>query len=480
VSSDIKTDGKPAPKVFISYRWSSPDHEDWVLRLATLLRSSGIDAKLDKWSLKEGQDTLAFMESMVSDHDIEKVLMICDAGYVERADSRQGGVGTEAQIISAKVYNDTNQEKFAAVVVELDSFGKPLLPVYMTTRLYFDMSTNDAETSNYEKIVRWIFNEPFHALPPIGPKPDFLRDTYNTGSPLFRLGLAKSSGSSGISAGGEAAEVLRQIAEESASFIQTLVNEPKAADLVYDGIKATRPVSENLYRAIRQIVLENTPKSADTIHVFFESLMKLWDFHPLNTNYSNWDNDVYQYFVHDAFVSFVGLAMQERSFNLAAEVLAMPFYKPNSQDVTGEEASYAQFRPYLESLEQKNQLLSKRRISLHADLINEAHEHSIVDKTIFFEADLTLYLRSIISNKFNWYPVSALYLTYTYGSLPTYVRASSKQFYDRLKPILINRNPDDLRKDLADQSSTGKFLRFDYRDLQINRLINAENLATAA
>ena len=49
------------PKLFISYSWSSPDHEQWVVKLATELRESGIDVILDKWDLKEGHDAHAFM-----------------------------------------------------------------------------------------------------------------------------------------------------------------------------------------------------------------------------------------------------------------------------------------------------------------------------------------------------------------------------------------------------------------------------------
>ena len=54
------------PKLFISYSWTSPDHEQWVLNLATELRESGIDVILDKWDLKEGHDANAFMERMVT------------------------------------------------------------------------------------------------------------------------------------------------------------------------------------------------------------------------------------------------------------------------------------------------------------------------------------------------------------------------------------------------------------------------------
>jgi len=61
------------PKVFVSYSWTSPDHEDWVLNLSTELRESGVDVILDKWDLKEGHDSNAFMERMVTDDTVDKV-----------------------------------------------------------------------------------------------------------------------------------------------------------------------------------------------------------------------------------------------------------------------------------------------------------------------------------------------------------------------------------------------------------------------
>jgi hypothetical protein len=44
------------PRVFISYSWTDPEHEQFVLDLATTLRGHGVDAMLDKWDLKPGQD----------------------------------------------------------------------------------------------------------------------------------------------------------------------------------------------------------------------------------------------------------------------------------------------------------------------------------------------------------------------------------------------------------------------------------------
>lgn len=51
-----------SPKVFISYSWTTPEHEQRVLDIATELVESGIDTILDKWDLKEGDDADVFME----------------------------------------------------------------------------------------------------------------------------------------------------------------------------------------------------------------------------------------------------------------------------------------------------------------------------------------------------------------------------------------------------------------------------------
>src|SRR2546423_9682763 len=98
-----------APKVFISYSWTSDEYADWVRGLAAKLRDNSVDVVLDRWRLRPGQDKYAFMEQMVTDPEIKKVLVMCDKRYAERADRREGGVGTESTIISQEVYNQVGQ-----------------------------------------------------------------------------------------------------------------------------------------------------------------------------------------------------------------------------------------------------------------------------------------------------------------------------------------------------------------------------------
>jgi hypothetical protein len=123
------------PKLFISYSWSSKEHEEWVLQFATNLRDSGVDVILDKWDLREGHDAHAFMERMISDADLKKVALICDQTYVEKANARSGGVGAEAQIITSEIYISQEQSKFVAIVKENDIKGKPYIPNYYKSRI---------------------------------------------------------------------------------------------------------------------------------------------------------------------------------------------------------------------------------------------------------------------------------------------------------------------------------------------------------
>ncbi|OMI16712.1 toll/interleukin-1 receptor domain-containing protein [Leptospira weilii] len=108
------------PEVFISYGWSTADHGRFVIDFATELQIEwGIKVIFDRWHLKEGHDKYQFMEESISKSDV-KVIMICDSVYCEKANIRKGGVGTEAQIITTELYENSKQDKFVAVVVEKD------------------------------------------------------------------------------------------------------------------------------------------------------------------------------------------------------------------------------------------------------------------------------------------------------------------------------------------------------------------------
>lgn len=103
------------PTVFVSYSHDSELHKDWVLQLATRLRSNGVDILLDRWNLKLGQDLPSFMERGLSSPN--RVICICSETYVEKANNGKGGVGYEKQIITAELLADLNTSWIVPVVV---------------------------------------------------------------------------------------------------------------------------------------------------------------------------------------------------------------------------------------------------------------------------------------------------------------------------------------------------------------------------
>jgi len=83
---------KPKEKVpvaFISYSHTNEDHKEWVLKLAEDLVDQGVDVKLDNWELSGGHDVIDFMEEMVKNPKVDKVLIICEKGYKDKANALQ-------------------------------------------------------------------------------------------------------------------------------------------------------------------------------------------------------------------------------------------------------------------------------------------------------------------------------------------------------------------------------------------------------
>ena len=85
-------------RVFISYAWTNDAYQKKVINLATKLRNDGINVILDIWDLHTGADRFLFMEKSVSESD--KVLILCNKEYKEKADNRDGGAGQETMIIA--------------------------------------------------------------------------------------------------------------------------------------------------------------------------------------------------------------------------------------------------------------------------------------------------------------------------------------------------------------------------------------------
>ncbi len=245
-------------RVFISYSWTSSSHEGFVLRLAERLMSDGVDVVLDKWDLSQGQDKYHFMEKMVSDSDIDKVLVVSDKMYAEKADSRTGGVGTETQIITKDVYNRVDNKRFIPIVCEYYEDGKPCLPVYLRNTIYIDLSREEVLFEEYEKLIRSIFEAPANRKPKLGRPPAYILDkNQESRRSAFLLERFRNSAITGsFSANGNAQDVLRAIQEELEDELNLDIDEKQPLDqIIYDAI-GRLITQRNVFLAVVETALQ--------------------------------------------------------------------------------------------------------------------------------------------------------------------------------------------------------------------------------
>ena len=72
------------PSVFVSYRWDSPEHKDWVARLAGDLVQRGYDVYFDQMLQEEHDDQLAVPELVSMLTRCNRFLVVWTDGYRQR------------------------------------------------------------------------------------------------------------------------------------------------------------------------------------------------------------------------------------------------------------------------------------------------------------------------------------------------------------------------------------------------------------
>lgn len=432
------------PRVFISYSWSGSDHENDVIELATTLRNHGVDAVLDKWDLKPGQDKFVFMESMVTDASVAKVLVLCDRRYQEKANSRAGGVGTESQIISQELYAKVLQTKFIPIVFEYDDGNEPCLPVFLKGRIYVDMSSPDRYGAGLDELLRQIYEQPLHQKPALGSAPSFLKadggvpQTKELGAALKALqdGRASRHG------------VEHLFFDAVLGAVNRLYSEPTGDDFhegVYQAIQQTKGLRDQLSDYFDALAGFSGDESRELVNVgrFLDGLGS--KFGPPERDgayYPGW-SDHFAFFALETFLLFTAALLRHERWGLLRKVLRRTYVvrKDHEGPVS---TSYVAFDSWLSSIdEHRNHRLKLGRASLSADMLKE---RCSTDKTSFSEllqADVFLALDAALrcgdsNDSYTaqyWAPRTTVYFSGT-RSLPLFLRAADADFRENIRLAL--------------------------------------------
>lgn len=314
------------PKVFISYSWHPEKNKIWVQRLAERLIQDGVNVKLDVWDLKHGHDKYVFMEQMVKDPDIKKVLVICNEDYARKADDRTGGVGTESTIMSSDIYSLAEQTKFLPILVEKKK-GEPCLPTFLKSRMYIDMSSNDIYELGYDQLLRDIYEKPLLRKPALGKMPSYLEaDEPVLLSTAQEQRMLKEKVAENTNLQTWIAKYCDKLIESLDQFKVTFRG-GKTCDLIemIEKSIASMQVVNNDFMTFVETVASNSECNGKQFVDFFEKLLQYYEDKDIElaSSTDSWhlSNDNYRFFNYELFLSFAAIMLKYERFDIIKEVV---------------------------------------------------------------------------------------------------------------------------------------------------------------
>lgn len=409
-----------SPKVFISYAWSSKEYQEKVLAFATELIGDGIDVLLDKWSLKEGHDTYAFMEQSVNDPTVTNVLILLDSKYEEKANGRSGGVGTETQIISTEIYNKVKQEKILPVIFERKEDGSIPKPTYLKSLLHFDLSEDENYDEEYQRLVKTLYGIEIYKKPELGKKPVWLETTSTISTKtITAYGVLKTNLSEKIKA--EKYEIfLSQIKDKILSFKKDKVLGNIFLEDYLSLYSETISIRDDFLQLIQMVSYVDGGEKiiASTLEEIMEELKQG----------SGYINGIQRTLLHEIFLYVIAVYYKYKNFTALSYTLTKSYFISGYYECNPQ--SFRVFYHYDQNMDHAVcERDCKEYYSGTANYWIDNINIEVCSKNDFVFADVLCYNASVYASEYIgdrvWFP-----LTYVYGG---YENKLMRIFASRLK-----------------------------------------------
>ncbi|MGO2334316.1 SEFIR domain-containing protein [Providencia sp.] len=448
------------PKVFISYSWSSLEHQTMVKDWADRLLADGIDVKIDIYDLKEGDDKYAFMESMVTDETVSHVLIICDSQYKEKADTRNRGVGTETQIISGEIYSKVQQSKFIPILCEFNELNEPILPTFASARIGIDFSSLEKTNKNWEQLLRLLYNKPRFTKPTRGKAPSFLNEKADipSGEIRAKYELLKQS----IFSNNKNIKLFRNdFISSCIEFADALrVREQPNNDTFPEDILNTI----NKLKVVRNFLSDWLLLESGINHSveFTESVTNLLEqlriLKSRPTDLSRFSDDWFEahsVFVYELFLYIVASLMKTERYDLLHEIYTSSYLNPEIERFKGYD--YDNFSSFYGNTKHAGRALSKD-MNFHsnaAEIIKREADRNDLTFNHVVEAETITYMMSIIQLS-SWHPGTLGYSNYTHRS-PFFVKAAQHKNFQKLAIITGIKTVDEFKQIIEKNSANNLF-----------------------
>lgn len=437
-------------KIFISYSWGNKEHQDWIVNLGTRLMSDTVDVILDRWSLKDGHDIHSFMEEMVNSDDIFRVLIICNSKYKEKANEREGGVGTETQIISPKLYSNQKQEKFIPLVLERDEDGNPCLPIYLSSRKYIDFSKEENFEDSYEELLRNILETPSIPKPKLGKTaPVYITENKinlsetNTKIRTLENQIKKSSKLNSKYTNDFIEIFLDNLWEFQIDGTQ---NDIKSfGEKLFETLKAYKPLREDFIKFIDLISSNDVEIDTDEIIEFFENAPI---YERPRENVGSWNPanfDIFKIIFQELFLYVIAISLKNKNYSLTADLLNSKYYIKDNYSRNEEPKTFTFLYNYHQNLESYMNNVYYKITGFGEYLITNLSDQ-ITKETIIL-ADTLCYVISYLNTKGNydtWFPNSHLYNQR--NKFIFFEKITSKKHFEKIKIIFDVDNEYELKE----------------------------------
>ena len=447
------------PKVFISYAWGSDDYQSKVLSFVSQLRSDGIDTVFDKWDLTEGNDTYAFMEQCVNDPCVTNVLMLLDPIYAKKADDHSGGVGTETQIISAKVYQEVTQDKFIPVIMERDEDGNICKPTYLQGRLHFDLSVADNYDKEYRRLVIKLYGEEVYAKPELGQKPSWVGEPIVV-SPKSIVVYDSLKGSQTTKAKKDLfLKYLNTISERIFDFAKQHSN---LDDWEYLELYAsTEPIKTDF------LLLLEYSSYVDDSHKAVASFLED-TYNALSGNYSVGE-EISRVFIHELFLYIIAHYLKSKDYFSVGYILGKTYFNQRQYGYDSNADSYHMFYSGSEQTNLDNAVCTrdgKKYLSGTAEYWTSNVSTDFCSKEQFVQADLICFNYSVYGKDYidgyAWFPVTYIYGNRYNSSIANIAKKMiSREFLQEILPLFAYDNADDFIEKIRSKEES---LNADYRN----------------
>lgn len=422
-------------KVFISYSWSDEEHKTKVLELAKSLVGSGVEVVLDVWDLKVGQDKYDFMEQMIKDDSIDRVLIISDKLYSEKADGREGGVGTETQIITPAMYNDLGKNRFIPIVFERETeTGKEYLPLYAKGRMYIDLSSEEIFQDGFERLLREIFEKPDLRKPKLGKIPAFLfEDTVDTfeierKAILVEKALDKNTQRLSFAIKEYLDCFIEELEKLSVSERDGEEPDEAAVRMMHESL----PFRKSFAAVISMFIQENNLNSAFIVD-FFEDFNN--QIYYLEKKGDSLSPEAVKFLLTELFLLANSIFIKYKRWDMVSSLVNHSYF----DEWRHKNVSFYIFRHPTRFIFDGKLEKEKRRISLTADFMKERSTEK--EFKLIIETDMLLYYISKINPIENtsfynsWFPLTYIYLPRLNERLSIFNDMKSRKVLEDMLPL---------------------------------------------